>query len=184
MKNTKKKPNRWEFLNELDGRPTDTTPVRAHGRKPYTWEILLYILTGLLWVAALVIAIKEKPGSTGLSMLGICALCLRWAVFELARRRRCKGAILGTVDSFTRRRVIRKNAKYPVIRFEVDGTIYFAYGQKSVHPSTEGNEEWVRYNPQNPADNFVSSDSNPKLSVGLTLVTAFLGVAFLIMEFD
>ena len=29
MKNSKKKPDRWEFLNELDGRPTDTTPVRS-----------------------------------------------------------------------------------------------------------------------------------------------------------
>ena len=179
-----KKPARWEFLNELDGRPTDTTPIRAHSRKPAPWEILLYAVTGILWVAALTLAILERYGAATLTMLGIFALCLRRAVFELQRRKRCKGALLGTVESFTRRRVIRKSAKYPVIRFEVDGTIYFAYGQKSVHPSTEGNEEWVRYNPQNPADNFVSSDSNPKVAVGLTLVTAFLSVAFLIMEFD
>ena len=114
MKNTKKKPDRWEFLNELDGRPTDTTPVRSLYRRPR----------------------------------------------------------------------IRKNARYPVIRFSVDGTIYFAYGQKPTHPSTEGNEVWVRYNIQDPTDNFVASDSNPKLSVGLTLVTAFLGVVLLIMELN
>ena len=35
-----------------------------------------------------------------------------------------------------------------------------------------------------PTDNFVASNSHPKLSVGLTLVTAFLGVAFLIMELN
>ena len=179
-----KKPARWEFLNELDGRPTDTTPIRDHSRKPAPWEILLYAVTGILWVAALTLAILERYGATTLTMQGIFALCLRWAVFELQRRKRCKGALLGTVESFTRRRVIRKSAKYPVIRFEADGAVYLAHSARPAHPSTKGNEEWVRYNPQNPADNFVSSDSNPKVAVGLTLVTAFLGVAFLIMEFD
>ena len=179
-----KKPARWEFLNELDGRPTDTTPIRAHGRKPYTWEILLYAAAGLLWGAALTLAVLERYGTATLTAWGCFALCMRWAVFELLRRRRCKGAILGRVESFTRRRVIRKSAKYPVIRFEVDGATYFAYKQKPAHPSTLGNEEWVRYNPQNPADNFVASNSNPKLSVGLTLVTAFVGVALLIMELN
>ena len=184
MKNPKKKPARWEFLNELDGCPTDTTPVREHGRKPAPWEISLYAVAGLLWVIALILAAIGRYGTTTLTVLGICALCLRWAVFELQRRKRCKGALLGTVESFTRRRVIRKKAKYPVIRFEVDGTVYLAHSTRPAHPSTKGNEVWVRYNPQNPADNFVSSDSNPKVAVGLTLVTAFLGVAFLIMEFD
>ena len=184
MKNTKKKPARWEFLNELDGRPTDTTPIRAHGRKPAPWEILLYAVAGILWVVALSLALIGRYGATALTVWGVFALCLRWAVFELLRRRRCKGAILGRVESFTRRRVIRKSAKYPVIRFEVDGATYFAYKQKPAHPSTLGNEEWVRYNPQNPADNFVASNSNPKLSVGLTLVTAFVGVALLIMELN
>ena len=179
-----KKPARWEFLNELDGRPTDTTPIREHSRKPYTWEILLYAVAGILWAIALVLEILGRYGALSLTILGVCALCLRWAVFELKRRKRCKGALLGTVESFTRRRVIRKSAKYPVIRFEVDGATYFAYGHKSVHPSTLGNEEWVRYSPANPADNFVASNSNPKLSVGLTLVTAFIGVAFLIMELN
>ena len=190
-----KKPARWEFLNELDGRPTDTTPIRAHGRKPAPWEISLYAVAGLLWVIALVLEVMDRLdtaelttldicGTTALTVLGICALCLRWAVFELKRGKRCKGALLGTVESFTRRRVIRKNARYPVIRFEVDGVVYTAHRSRPAHPSTLGNEEWVRYNPQNPADNFVSSDSNPKVAVGLTLVTAFLGVAFLIMEFD
>ena len=179
-----KKPARWEFLNELDGRPTDTTPIRAHGRKPAPWEILLYALTGILWVAALTLAILERYGAATLTMLGIFALCLRWAVFELLRRRRCKGAILGRVESFTRRRVIRKSAKYPVIRFEAGSTSHLAYGARPAHPSTKGNEVWVRYDPANPADNFVASNSHPKLSVGLTLVTAFLGAAFLLMELN
>ena len=190
-----KKPARWEFLNELDGRPTDTPPIRAHGRKPAPWEISLYAVAGLLWVIALVLEVMDRLdtaelttldicGTTALTVLGICALCLRWAVFELSRRRRCKGALLGQVESFTRRRVIRKKAKYPVIRFEVDGAVYLAYGQSPAHPSTQGNEEWVRYDPANPADNFVASNSHPKLSVGLALVTAFLGAAFLIMELN
>lgn len=179
-----KKPERWEFLNELDGRPTDTTPIRAHGRKPYGWEIPLYAAAGILWVAALILEITGRDGSAGLTVLGCFALCLRWAVFELSRRRRCRGAILGRVESFTRRRVIRKGAKYPVIRFEAYGAAYLAHKNRPDHPSTKGNEEWVRYNVQDPADNFVASDSHPKLSVGLTLVTAFLGAAFLMLELD
>lgn len=184
MKNTKKKPERWEFLNELDGKPTDTTPVRSLYRRPHVWEWVLYGLTALLWVAALILEVTGRSGSAGLTVLGCFALCMRWAVFELSRQRRCRGALLGTVESFTRRRVIRKSAKYPVIRFEVDGAVYLAHSARPAHPSTKGNEEWVRYDPANPADNFVASNSHPKLSVGLTLVTAFLGVAFLIMEFD
>ena len=179
-----KKPARWEFLNELDGRPTDTTPIRDHSRKPAPWEILLYAVTGILWVAALTLAVLERYGAATLTMLGIFVLCLRWAVFELQRRKRCKGALLGTVESFTRRRVIRKSAKYPVIRFEAGSTSHLAYGARPAHPSTKGNEIWVRYNPANPADAFLSSDSNPKLSVGLALVTAILGAAFLIMELN
>ena len=184
MKNTKKKPARWEFLNELDGRPTDTTPIRAHGRKPAPWEILLYAVAGILWVVALILEVTGRSGSAGLTVLGCFALCMRWAVFELSRQRRCRGAVLGTIESFTRRRVIRKSAKYPVIRFEADGAVYLAHSARPAHPSTKGNEEWVRYNPVNPADNLVASNSHPKLSVGLTLVTAFLGVAFLVMELD
>ena len=179
-----KKPARWEFLNELDGCPTDTTPIREHGRKPAPWEISLYAVAGLLWVIALILAAIGRYGTTTLTVLGICALCLRWAVFELQRRKRCKGALLGTVESFTRRRVIRKKAKYPVIRFEVDGTVYLTHSARPAHPSTKGNEVWVHYNPTNPADNFVASNSNPKLSVGLTLATAFIGAAFLIMELN
>ena len=184
MKNTKKKPDRWEFLNELDGRPTDTTPIRAHGRKPAGWELPLYAAASILWVAALILEVTGRSGSAGLTVLGCFALCMRWAVFELSRQRRCRGAVLGTIESFTRRRVIRKSAKYPVIRFEADGAVYLAHSARPAHPSTKGNEEWVRYNPVNPADNFVASNSHPKLSVGLPLVPAFLGVAFLIMEFD
>ncbi len=184
MKNTKKKPDRWEFLNELDGRPTDTTPVRSLYRRPLVWEWLLYGLTALLWVVALFLAVTGRYGSVSLLVMSLCVLGLRLTVFEAKRRKRCKGALLGTVESVTRRPRIRKNARYPVIRFSVDGTIYFAYGQKPTHPSTEGNEVWVRYNIQDPTDNFVASDSNPKLSVGLTLVTAFLGVVLLIMELN
>lgn len=184
MKKPKKKPARWEFLNELDGRPTDTTPIRAHGRKPAPWEILLYAVAGILWVVALSLALIGRYGATALTVWGVFALCLRWAVFELLRRRRCKGAILGRVESFTRRRVIRKSAKYPVIRFEAGSTSHLAYGARPAHPSTKGNEVWVRYNPATPADAFLSSDSTPKLSVGLALVTAILGAAFLIMELN
>ena len=179
-----KKPARWEFLNELDGRPTDTTPIRAHGRKPYTWEILLYAAAGLLWGAALTLAVLERYGTATLTAWGVFALCLRWAVFELQRRKRCKSALLGQVESFTRRRVIRKAAKYPVIHFEAGSTSHLAYGARPAHLSTKGNEVWVRYNPATPADAFLSSDSTPKLSVGLALVTAILGAAFLIMELN
>lgn len=184
MKNTKKKPDRWEFLNELDGRPTDDTPIREHTRKPAPWEIMLYSAGGMIWLAAILIAFTGKYGGAGLTVLGGSVLCLGWAVFELKRRKRCKGVLLGMVESFTRRRVIRKNAKYPVIRFEVDGVAYTAHRASPAHPSTVGNEEWVCYNPQNPADNFVSSDSDPKLAVGLTVLMAFLGVALLIMELN
>ena len=48
MKNNKKRPERWEFLDELEGRPVDTTPVRSLYRRPHVWEWVLYGLTALL----------------------------------------------------------------------------------------------------------------------------------------
>ena len=179
-----KKPARWEFLNELDGRPTDTTPIRRHTHRLAPWEIILYTMAGLLWIAALVIAVMERDGDFGLALLGLSIFTLRYTIFELSRGKRCKEALLGTIESFTRRQAIRKSAKYPVIRFEVNGAVYFVHGVRPTHPATLGNEEWVRYNPCNPADAFVSSESNPKWAVGLTLVTACLGVAFLILELN
>lgn len=182
MKNTKKKPDRWEFLNELDGRPTDTTPVRSLYRRPHVWEWVLYGLTALLWVAALGLAILEKYGAVSLLVMSLCVLGLRLTVFESKRRKRCRGAILGTVESVTRRPRIRKNARYPVIRFSVDGTDYLAYGAKPCHPSTLGNEVWVHYNANDPADYYVTSDSRFKGGLIFTLVTAVLGIVFLMLE--
>ena len=182
MKNTKKKPDRWEFLNELDGKPTDTTPVRSLYRRPLVWEWVLYGLTALLWVAALVLAILEKYGAVSLLVIGLSVFGLRLTVFEAQRRKRCKEALLGTVESVTRRPRIRKNARYPVIRFSVDGTNYLAYGVKSCHPSTLGNEVWVHYNENAPADCFVTSDSRFKSGLIMTLVTAVLGIVFLMLE--
>ncbi|MBQ4113216.1 MAG: hypothetical protein IJD38_10510 [Clostridia bacterium] len=182
MKNSKKKPDRWEFLNELDGRPTDTTPVRSLYRRPHVWEWVLYGLTALLWVAALVLAILEKYGAVSLLVIGLSVFCLRLTVFEGKRRKRCRGAILGTVETVTRRPRIRQNARYPVIRFAVDGADYLAYGQKPCHPSTLGNEVWVNYNIQAPADCYVTSDSRFKGGLIMTLVTAVLGIVFLMLE--
>ena len=182
MKNSKKKPDRWEFLNELDGRPTDTTPVRSLYRRPDVWEWVLYGLTALLWVAALVLAILEKYGAVSLLVIGLSVFCLRLTVFEGKRRKRCRGALLGTVESVTRPPRIRQNARYPVIRFAVDGADYLAYGQKPCHPSTLGNEVWVNYNIQAPADCYVTSDSRFKGGLIMTLVTAVLGVVFLMLE--
>ena len=182
MKNSKKKPDRWEYLNELDGRPTDTTPIRSLYRKPDGWECVLYGLTVLLWVAALVLAILEKYGAVSLLVMGLSVFCLRLTVFEAKRRKRCRGAILGTVESVTRRPRIRKNARYPVIRFSVDGTDHLAYGVKPCHPSTLGNEVWVNYNANDPADCYVTSDSRFKGGLIFTLVTAVLGIVFLMLE--
>ena len=182
MKNTKKKPARWEFLNELDGRPTDTTPVRSLYRKPDGWEWVLYGLTALLWVAALGLAVTERYGSVSLLVMSLCVLGLRLTVFEGKRKKRCKGALLGAVESMTRRPRIRKNARYPVIRFSVDGTDYLAYGAKPCHPSTLGNEVWVNYNANDPADCYVTSDSRFKGGLIFTLVTAVLGIVFLMLE--
>ena len=182
MKNTKKKPQRWEFLDELEGRPTDTTPVRSLYRRPDRWEWVLYGLTALLWVGALYLAITKRYGATGLTLLGICVCCLRFAVFELRRRRRCKGSLLGTVESFTRRPYIRKKARYPVIRFEVDGAVCRVYGKRPCHPSTAGNEEWVCYNLQDPADGYIASESKLKASLLSTAIAGILGVAFLLLE--
>ena len=182
MKNTKKKPARWEFLDELDGKPTDTTPVRSLYRRPHVWEWVLYGLTALLWVAALVLAILEKYGAVSLFVIGLSVFCLRLTVFEGKRRKRCRGAILGTVETVTRRPRVRKNARYPVIRFSVDGTDYLAYGTKPCHPSTLGNEVWVHYNENAPADCFVASDARFKSGLIMTLVTAVLGIVFLMLE--
>jgi hypothetical protein len=182
MKNTPKKPDRWAYLEELDGRPVDTTPVRSLYRRPAPWEWVLYGLTALLWIAALSLAIMGRYGTASLVILGSCVFCLRLTVYELRRKKRCKGALLGTVESVTRRPCIRKNARYPVIHFEVEGITYRAYGQKSCHPSTIGNEVWVNYNLQDPADCYVTSDSRFKSGLILTLVTAVLGILFLILE--
>ena len=182
MKNSKKQTDRWEYLNELDGRPTDTTPVRSLYRKPNGWEWVLYGLTALLWVAALGLAVTERYGSVSLLVMSLCVLGLRLTVFEAKRRKRCKGALLGAVESMTRRPRIRKNARYPVIRFSVDGTDYLAYGAKPCHPSTLGNEVWVNYNANDPADCFVTSDSRFKGGLIFTLVTAVLGIVFLMLE--
>ncbi len=178
----KKKPARWEYLNELDGISVDNTPVREGLRKPAHWEIFLYTVAVILWGASLYALLAEKVGATGFLLLGGGALLLRTLLFELDRRRRCKVAILGTVESFTRPRRFRTNARYPVIRFEVNGKSYLAHGAKSVHPSTKGNEEWVRYNPADPFDCFVASDSKLKKALLLAAAAIFLGVAFLILE--
>lgn len=182
MKNTKKKPARWEFLDELEGRPVDTTPVRSLYRRPHVWEWVLYGLTALLWVAALVLAIIGKYGTVSLLVIGLSVFCLRLTVFECKRRKRCRGAILGTVESVTRRPCIRQSARYPMIRFVAEGTDYFAYGEKPCHPSTLGNEVWVHYNASNPADCYVASDSRFKGGLILTLVSAVLGIVFLMLE--
>lgn len=182
MKNTKKKPARWEFLDELDGHPTDTTPVRSLYSRPHVWEWVLYGLTAILWVAALVLAVTGRYGAVSLLVIGLSVFGLRLTVFEAKRRKRCREALLGTVESVTRRPRIRKNARYPVIRFSVDGTDYLAYGVKPCHPSTLGNEVWVHYNPNNPADCYVTSDSRFKGGLISTLVTAVLGIVFLILE--
>ena len=182
MKNTKKKPARWEFLNELDGRPTDTTPVRSLYRRPHVWEWVLYGLTALLWVVALLLAVTGRYGSVSLLVMSLCVLGLRLTIFEAKRRKRCKGALLGTVESMTRRPRIRKSARYPVIRFSVDGTDCLAYGVKPCHPSTLGNEVWVNYNANDTADCYVTSDSRFKGGLITTLVTAVLGIVFLMLE--
>ena len=182
MKNTKKKPARWEFLDELDGRPVDTTPVRSLYRRPHVWEWVLYGLTALLWVAAPVLAVTGRYGAVSLLVIGLSVFGLRLTVFEAKRRKRCKGSLLGTVESVTRRPHIRKGARYPVIRFSVDGTDHLAYGVKPCHPSTLGNEVWVYYNENDPADCFVASDSRFKGGLILTLVTAVLGIVFLMLE--
>lgn len=178
----KNKPARWEFLDELDGCTVDHTPVRSLYRKPAVWEWILYGLAALLWIATLWAVAMEQVGATGLTVLGVCVLCLRLTVYEAKRRKRCKGALLGTVESVTRRPHIRKNARYPVIRFEVDGATYYAYGTKPVHPATIGNEEWIGYNPQDPADCYVTANSRFKAALLLTAIMGFLGVAFLILE--
>lgn len=182
MKNTKKKPERWEFLDELDGKPTDTTPVRSLYRRPHVWEWVLYGLTAILWVAALVLAVTGRYGAVSLLVIGLSVFCLRLTVFEAKRRKRCRGATLGTVESVTRRPRIRKNARYPVIRFEVDGATYLAYGQKPCHPSTVGNEVWVNYNTNDPADGYLTSNSRFKGGLFLTLGSAVLGILFGILE--
>ena len=182
MKNTSKKPPRWAYLDELDGRTTDDTPVRSLYRRPDVWEWVLYGLTALSWVAALFLAVTGRYGSVSLILIGLCVFALRLTVYEAKRRKRCKGALLGTVESVTRRPRIRQNARYPVIRFEVNGTDYLAYGEKPCHPSTMGNEVWVHYNTNDPTDCYVASDSRFKSGLILTLVTAVLGVIFLMLE--
>ena len=69
-----------------------------------------------------------------------------------------------------------------VIRFAVDSADYLAYGAKPCHPSTLGNEVWIHYNENDPADCFVASDARFKSGLISTLVTALLGIAFLFLE--
>ncbi|MBQ9151114.1 MAG: hypothetical protein IJX72_02595 [Clostridia bacterium] len=180
----KNKPTRWAYLDELDGRrPVDDAPIRTHLRKPAPWEILLYVCAALLWGIAVWAAIRQKSGTTGLLLLGISALGLRLFLYERLRRARCKISVLGTVESLTRRRIL-KNVRYPVIRFEADGQSYRAHGVKPVHPSTVGNEEWIYYNPTAPSDCFVASDSKPTAALLLTVITGVLGVVFLLLDLD
>ena len=176
------KPARWEFLDELDGRTVDDTPIRKGLRKPMPWEIFLYVVAVILLALALYALLAHKVGATGFSLLCGASLFLRALLYELKRRVRCKTAMLGTVESFTRNRRFRKNTRYPVVCFEVDGAVYRAPGAKPAHPSTKGNEEWIRYNPAHPEESFVAADSKPSLLFLLTAATAFLGVAFLIWE--
>ena len=178
----KTKPARWAYLDELDGLSADDTPIREQRRKPVPWEILLYTSAAVLWAWVPYALIAKKVGATGCLLLGGSVLLMRALLYEVIRRRRCKSSVLGTVESFTRPRRFRKNARYPVIHFEADGKTYLVHGAKPVHPSTKGNEEWVRYNPASPADSFVTSDSKPLLLLWLTAATAILGVAFLIFE--
>ena len=56
----KKKSARWAYLDELDGRVVDDTPVRPPLRKPAPWEILLYAAAGVLWGAALYAILMES----------------------------------------------------------------------------------------------------------------------------
>lgn len=133
-------------------------------------------------MAALVLAILGKYGAVSLLVIGLSVFCLRLTVFEAKRRKRCRGAIPGTVESVTRRPRVRKNARYPVIRFSVDSTDYLAYGVKPCHPSTLGNEVWVYYNESAPADCFVASDARFKGGLIMALVTAVLGIVFLMLE--
>lgn len=178
----KNKPARWEFLDELDGRTVDDTPIRKGLRKPMPWEIFLYVVAVILLALALYALLAHKVGATGFSLLCGASLFLRALLYELKRRVRCKTAMLGTVESFTRNRRFRKNTRYPVVCFEVDETVYRTHSAKPAHPSTKGNEEWIRYNSTDPEESFVAADSKPILLFLLTAATAFLGVAFLIWE--
>ena len=69
-----------------------------------------------------------------------------------------------------------------MVRFEVDGQTYHAHGQKACHTSTQGNEEWVIYNPQNPEDNCVAMDSKPTTALWMTLISGVISVLSLILE--
>ncbi len=178
----KNKPARWAYLDELDGRPIDDAPIRGKSRKLMHWEIFLYVAAGILWVSALYALLANKVGATGFFLLGGAALFLRSFLYEFRRRRRCKNSLLGTVDGFTRRRHFRKNTRYPIVCFEVDGVVYQAHSVKPAHPSTKGNEEWIRYNPANPEESFVVSDSKLKTALLMAALTSILGVIFLILE--
>lgn len=180
----KKKAARWAYLDELDGLAVDDTPIRKPRPKPAPWELVLYATAPILWAAALYVLLTHRPGATGLTLLGVFALCLRTALYEIIRRVRCRGSLLGTVESFTRPRTFCTQTRYPVIRFTVGGETYRIHGTRPVHPSTLGNEEWVRYNPADPADSFVTAHSKLLPAVLAAAVTGFLGVAYLILELN
>lgn len=177
-----KKPAHWAYLDELDSRIVDNTPLRPLRPRSTPRDILLYVVSITLFGSALYALLTKKIGATGFTCLGTAILFLRAFLFEASRNRRCKATLLGTVESFTRPRRFRKYTRYPVIRYDVDGASYRIHGRKAVHPSAKGNEEWVRYNPDDPSDGFVAKDSKLVPLFWLTAATVFLGVAFLILE--
>ena len=176
-----KKSPQWDIMAEFPASAHDALPVRSHLRKPLVWETVFYAVAALLWCLSLVLACMHKYGTFTALTFGIFVLCLRAYIYEARRKARCSVSLLGTVDSFTRRRWV-SSKEYPVIRFEVDGAAYYAHGQKAFHMSTQGNDEWVIYNPQDPKDNCVAMDSKPSAALWLTTASGVISVLFLILE--
>ena len=177
----KKNSAAWDIFETFPADPHDALPVCSHLRKPMGWETVFYAVTALLWCSSLVLSCMGKYGGFTALMFGIFVLCLRFCIFEFKRKKRCSTSLLGKVESFTRRRWVSKK-EYPVIRFEVNGAAYYAHGQKACHTSTQGNEEWVIYNPQNPGDNCVAVDSKPATALWMTLISGVISVLSLFLE--
>ena len=171
----------WDIMAEFPASAHDALPVRSHLRKPLVWETVFYAVAALLWCLSLVLACMHKYGTFTALMFGIFLLCLRAYIYEARRKARCSVSLLGTVDSFTRRRWV-SSKEYPVIRFEVDGAAYYAHGQKACHTSTQGNNEWVIYNPQDPEDNCVAVDAKPATALWMTLISCVISVLSLFLE--